>query len=61
MSLVVGPGIAGSSNAQFEDLSLVIDQHVKYIQTLDTVRRCESLNPMHIDSSASERMNSTTG
>jgi hypothetical protein len=44
MSLVAGPGIGGSLSASetpLEDLRLVVDKHVKYIQTLDTVRSCE--------------------
>jgi hypothetical protein len=61
MSLVAGPGVAGSSGAQSEDLSLVIDQHVRYIQTLDTVRLRESLDANRVDSFTSEKTNSTTG
>ena len=44
MSLVAGPGVGGSlatSKTPPEDLSLVVEKHVKYIQTLDTVRSCE--------------------
>ena len=37
MSLVSGPGKGGSQILPTE-LSLVIDKHVRYIQTLDTVR-----------------------
>ena len=39
MSLVSGPGkggIAGSSSQ--EELNLAVDRHVKYIQSLDTVK-----------------------
>lgn len=37
MSLVSGPGRGGSSNMS-ADMKLVSDQHVKYIQQLDSVR-----------------------
>ena len=40
MSLVSGPGRGGvSSTDRPNELGLVIDSHVKYIQSLDTVRR----------------------
>jgi len=40
MSLVSGPGRGGSSGVGLpEDLELYIDEHVKYIQSLDTVSR----------------------
>ena len=39
MSLVSGPGKGGhSAGAVPEELELVIDNHVRYIQSLDTVR-----------------------
>jgi len=39
MSLVSGPGRGGQSiNSLPDELALAIDQHVKYIQQLDTVR-----------------------
>ncbi len=44
MSLVAGPGVGGSlltSKSLPDDLSLVVEKHVKYIQTLDNVRSCE--------------------
>jgi geranylgeranyl transferase type-2 subunit beta len=45
MALVAGPGIGGDTGAQDSlpaELKLVIDKHVKYIQSLDTVRlKCE--------------------
>ena len=37
MSLVSGPGRGGGPNLP-DDLTLVIDKHVKYIQDLDSVR-----------------------
>jgi len=37
MSLVSGPGRAGG-NVLPEELQLAIEPHVKYIQSLDTVR-----------------------
>ena len=40
MSLVSGPGRGGQYGRNFPDeLKLVIDKHVKYIQSLDTVCR----------------------
>ncbi|TVY53102.1 Geranylgeranyl transferase type-2 subunit beta, partial [Lachnellula suecica] len=36
MSLVSGPGRAGSSAALPEELQLAIEPHAKYIQSLDT-------------------------
>jgi len=43
MALVSGPGRGGNSmKADMPgELTLVIDKHVKYIQSLDTVRLCE--------------------
>ena len=39
MSLVSGPGRAGASTGHVPDqLKLVVDKHVEYIQSLDTVR-----------------------
>ena len=41
MALVAGPGVGGTlstSNTLPEELSLVVEKHVKYIQSLDTVR-----------------------
>lgn len=39
MSLVSGPGRGGTAaGAVPDELKLVIDNHVKYIQTLDQVR-----------------------
>ena len=37
MSLASGPGRGGGQRLPTE-LSLVVDKHVQYIQTLDTVR-----------------------
>jgi hypothetical protein len=37
MSLVSGPGRGGAQSLP-DDLSLVVDKHVSYIQALDTVR-----------------------
>lgn len=37
MSLVSGPGRGGGQSLPTE-LTLVVEKHVKYIQTLDTVR-----------------------
>jgi hypothetical protein len=41
MSLASGPGRAGinSADQQPEKLRLHVDKHVKYIQSLDTVRQ----------------------
>ena len=52
MSLVAGPGVGGSlttSETLPEDLSLALEKHVKYIQTLDTVRSCEWTVAAYID------------
>ena len=39
MSLVSGPGRGGASTGDLPDqLKLVVDKHVEYIQSLDTVR-----------------------
>lgn len=39
MSLVSGPGRGGTSAGDVPDeLKLVVDKHVEYIQSLDTVR-----------------------
>lgn len=39
MSLVSGPGRGGATGGQLPDeLQLYVDKHVKYIQSLDTVR-----------------------
>lgn len=41
MALVAGPGVGGTSAIADNlptDLALVVDRHVKYIQSLDTVR-----------------------
>ena len=39
MSLAAGPGRGGGAEKQLpEELSLVVDKHVAYIQSLDTVR-----------------------
>lgn len=41
MSLVSGPGRGGTKGEQLpEELQLHVDKHVKYIQSLDTVRVC---------------------
>lgn len=41
MSLVSGPG-RGGSNQLPEELILAVDQHIKYIQSLDTVSTAPS-------------------
>ena len=38
MSLVSGPGRGGSSGDVPDELKLVVEKHVEYIQSLDTVR-----------------------
>jgi hypothetical protein len=38
MSLVSGPGRGGASSNLPDELQLAVDVHVKYIQSLDTVR-----------------------
>ena len=39
MSLVAGPGRGGAADSKLPDeLKLVVDKHVAYIQSLDTVR-----------------------
>ncbi len=48
MSLVSGPGRGGTSaDAVPDELKLVIDKHVEYIQTLDKVG-CTILKPQYI-------------
>jgi len=41
MSLVSGPGRAGMGNMP-EEMQLFVDKHVRYIQSLDTVRTSHS-------------------
>ena len=44
MALVAGPGVGGTLSTADnlpEDLTLVIEKHVKYIQGLETVRPCK--------------------
>ena len=38
MSLVSGPGRAAASSALPDEIQLAVEAHVKYIQSLDTVR-----------------------
>lgn len=38
MSLVSGPGYGGGSSQLPDELKLAVEAHVKYIQSLDTVR-----------------------
>lgn len=38
MALVSGPGRGGASSDLPDELQLAVDAHVKYIQSLDTVR-----------------------
>jgi len=38
MALVSGPGQGGASSNLPDELQLAVDAHVKYIQSLDTVR-----------------------
>jgi hypothetical protein len=47
MSLVSGPGRAGG-NALPDELQLVIEPHVKYIQSLDTVRLLPTSSPISL-------------
>jgi len=45
MALVAGPGVGGTSTVADilpTELSLVVERHVKYIQSLDTVRPSSS-------------------
>lgn len=51
MSLVAGPGVGGNkatTNDLPPELGLVIENHVKYIQSLDTVRSCGFHAPCRI-------------
>ena len=54
MSLVAGPGRGGAGDGQLPDeLELVIDKHVAYIQSLDTVRQIHHLaSSAHADTDA---------
>ena len=40
MALVSGPGRGGPSHQLPDELVLVVEKHVEYIKTLDTVSRC---------------------
>ena len=57
MSLVSGPGRAGFSSSLPDELQLAIEPHIKYIQSLDTVRipLPFSLNPPRLHSTAQRR------
>ena len=62
MSLVAGPGRGGATDGQLPDeLRLVVDKHVAYIQSLDTVclttRKDVMLRIADTDMSSSEEMN----
>ena len=65
MSLVAGPGRGGVATNQLPDeLKLVVDKHVAYIQSLDTVRFDHAfLDRSHADTdthSSAETSSSTT-
>ena len=48
MSLVSGPGRGGTKGDDGSgDLPLCVDNHVKYIQSLDTVRSSGVLDAIH--------------
>ena len=62
MSLVSGPGKGGSSRKYVpEELALVIDMHVEYIQSLDTVRSAHNLLSACAHFTNSDKMNWNTG
>lgn len=61
MSLVSGPGRGGGHTLPTE-LALVVDKHVSYIQTLDTVRTAVGLfHENCIDYCLSGEMSSSIG
>lgn len=49
MSLISGPGRGGASTDSVPaELKLVVDNHVKYIQSLDKVRHLSLLQPQFL-------------
>ena len=62
MSLVSGPGRGGVSRGDVPDeLKLVVDEHVKYIQSLDTVSYTTSDHFSGSSFTDSAKMSSNTG
>ena len=63
MSFVSGPGRGGASTAHvLDELKLVVENHVQYIQSLDTVYSTEHSSTSSGSSfTDSGKMNSTTG
>ena len=62
MSLVSGPGRGGASASTMPDeLTLVVDKHVNYIQSLDTVSYAYSDNASRSSFADSVKMSSNTG
>lgn len=62
MSLVAGPGRGGSlQDALPAELQLCVEKHVKYIQSLDTVRSTVTSKRAVADSRRSAKMSMSTG
>ncbi|RYE95237.1 MAG: hypothetical protein EOO77_43245 [Oxalobacteraceae bacterium] len=58
MSLISGPGRAGMASMP-DEMQLFVDKHVRYIQSLDTVRTQPTDSPALTRCSA--KMSSSTG
>ena len=62
MSLISGPGRGGSSSEALPgELTLVIDKHVQYIQSLDNVRAHSHFATFPRSSTDSDKMNWNIG
>ena len=58
MSLVSGPGRGGGTDQLPQELSLFVDKHVSYIQSLDTVRLLRHASPFTLSFYNVRRRNS---
>ncbi len=63
MALVSGPGRGGvpAGSEPIQETYLVIEKHVNYIKSLDTVRRPAHVPEYVIDDMAREKTSSSTG
>ena len=61
MSLVSGPGRGGSGGSVPDELKLVVDRHVKYIQSLDTVSHAYTKISCRGSFADSDKMSSSIG
>jgi hypothetical protein len=63
MALVSGPGRGGvpAGSVPSHEANLVVEQHVKYIKSLDTVRQPATVRWRLVDGVAREETNWSTG